>query len=61
MLGFISGYAGAEALLARQSAEQGVAVPPVVLIIGYSIGMLIHLALFFLSLYASPLCDPSPL
>ena len=22
--------------------------------------LLIHLALFFLSLYASPLCDPSP-
>tara|TARA_B100000678_G_scaffold112710_1_gene94259 strand:+ start:339 stop:764 length:426 start_codon:yes stop_codon:yes gene_type:complete len=47
VLGFISGYAGAEALLARQSAEQGVAVPPVVLIIGYSIGMLIHLALWY--------------
>lgn len=47
VLGFISGYAGAEALLARQSAEQGLAVPPVVLIIGYSVGMLIFLALWY--------------
>lgn len=47
LLGFISGYRSAEAQLAAQSLDNGVAVPPIVLVGGYIIGALISLALWY--------------
>ena len=47
-LGFLTGYPSAEAQLAAQSAETGIAVPPSVLIGGYVLGLLISLVLWYL-------------
>lgn len=47
-LAFISGFSSAEAELAAQSAENGIAVPPWVLTVGYIVGAAIGLLLWYL-------------
>lgn len=47
-LAFISGFSSAEAELAAQSAENGIAVPPWVLTVGYVAGAAIGLLLWFM-------------
>ena len=47
VLAFITSYPSVKAEFARQSAETGVVVPPEVSIVGYVIGALIGLALWY--------------
>ncbi|WP_226662889.1 hypothetical protein [Alteriqipengyuania lutimaris] len=48
LLAFITSYPGLKAQLAAQAAQTGVAVPPSVIWIGYAVGALIGLLMWYL-------------